>query len=485
MSRYWWSWFHLAAGALLLLGGAPARAQSTDGTVRELQKQIAELQVQVKALEAANQQKDRNLQVVDQRIKVLDRKVEVQQETQRDFTRELPKVDFNYKDQGGLTLKTEDGANRFTVGGWMQADGRYYTTQSPGAASTFLMRRVRPYFEGTIDKYYDFNVMIDFGQGQTLLENAYADIHYFPEFRLQAGKFKEPASLERWQDDRWNEFAERALPVNLVPDRDIGAQFHGQLWHDLLEYHLGVFNGSTDNSAASDFAGHNGKEFSGRIFVKPFATYSNERLQGFGLGVAGTYETSDKNIPLDTYKTAAQNVFFQYNKNAFPAGNRYRFAPQFYYYTGPFGLLGDFVYNSQELGVFNIVKGVATSKTRQISNYAWAITGNYVLTGEEAAFDGINPRHPFDPRIGSWGAFELVARVEQLVADQDAFNDGFANPATSAGWALGWGVGFNWWLSRRFKLQTDYVRTTFHHGAPNGDTRKPESAFLQELQILF
>jgi phosphate-selective porin OprO and OprP len=288
--------------------------------------------------------------------------------------------------------------------------------------------------------------------------------------------------LERWQDDRWNEFAERALTNQLVPDRDIGVQFHGKLWGDVLEYHLGVFNGSTDAVATPDFDGNNAKDLSGRVFVRPFAGYSNEMLTGLGIGMAGTFGTSEKKIALDTYKTAAQNVFFQYNPNAFGAGNRYRYSPQLYYYAGPFGLLGEFVYNSEEVG---IVSAKGRSTTRQVANYAWNLTGNYVLTGEEATFDGIIPRHNFDPRIGNWGALELVARVDQLVVDQDAFHDGFANPSTSAGWALEWGVGFNWWLSRRLKLQTDYVRTTFHQGAPKGGTRKPESAFLQELQILF
>jgi phosphate-selective porin OprO/OprP len=482
MLRYRWLWFHLAAAVFLLLGARQARAQSTDASLRELKKQIAELQAQVKALQAASQQKDRNLQAVDQHVKVLDRRVEVQQQAQRDFTRELPKVDFNYRDWGGVTVRSNDGANRFTVGGWIQADGRYYTTQSPGASSTFLIRRARPFIDGTVDNYYDFRFMPDFGQGTFTLQDAFADIHYFPEFRLRAGKFKEPVGLERWQDDRWNEFVERALPSQLVPDRDIGFQFHGKLWHDVVEYHLGVFNGSTDNLATSDFDGNNAKDLSGRIFVRPFAAYSGEPLTGLGIGMAGTYGTSEKNIALDTYRSAAQNIFFQYNKNAFAAGNRYRYSPQFYYYTGRLGLLGEFVYNSQEIGAFNS-KGKST--TRQISNYAWHITGNYVLTGEDTSFDGINPRHNFDPRAGYWGAFELVARTDQLVVDQDAFNDGFANPATSAGWALEWGVGVNWWLSRKVKLMTDYSRTTFHQGAPNGDARKPESVFLQELQILF
>jgi len=345
-----WSWPHLAAAAWLLAAVSPASAQSTAATVRELQRRIEQLERQVQALQAANQRKERSLQAVDRRVEVLDRKVEVQQQAQRHITQSLPKVDFDYKDQGGLTLKSADGANRFTVGGWFQADGRYYTTQSPGAASTFLIRRARPFLEGTVDNYYDFRMMPDFGQGTVTLQDAYADVHYFPQLRLRAGKFKEPVGLERWQDDRWNEFAERALTNQLVPDRDIGLQFHGKLWDDLLEYHLGVFNGSTDAVVTPDFDFNNAKDLLGRIFVRPFARVHSEALSGLGVGFAATYGTSEKNIPLDTYRTAAQNVFFQYNKNAFAAGNRYRYSPQFYYYAGPFGVLGEFVYNSQEVG---------------------------------------------------------------------------------------------------------------------------------------
>ena len=319
--KYRWSRFHLAVGGLVLLFAAPALAQSRDEQLRQLQQRVAELERQIKLLQAANQRKEQNLQSIDQRVKVLDRKVEVQRETQHEFVHALPKADFNYKDQGGLTIKSDDSAYRFTVGGWVQADGRYYTTQSPGSPATFLIRRARPYLEGTVDKYYDFRVMTDFGQGTVTLQDAYTDIHYFAEFRLRVGQFKEPVGLERWQDDRWNEFVERALTNQLVPDRDIGAQFHGKLWHDTVEYHLGVFNGSQDAVATTSFDGNNAKDLSGRIFIHPFATYSSETLQGFGIGMAGTYGTSEKNIPLDIYKTAAQNTFFQYNSNAFAAGN--------------------------------------------------------------------------------------------------------------------------------------------------------------------
>jgi phosphate-selective porin OprO and OprP len=481
-----WLWPGLAIGVWILLAARPAPAQSVDARMRELEKRIAQLEDQVRTLRAANQQKERNLQAVDRQVKVLDRKVEVQQETQRDFTRALPKVDFDYKNQGGLTVKTEDEAYRFTIGGWIQADGRYYTSEPSGVSDTFVMRRVRPYLEGTVDKYYDFRVMSDLGQGTVTLQDAFADIHYFPEVRFRGGKFKEPVGLERWQDDRWNEFVERALPTQLVPDRDIGVEFHGEPWRRMLEYEVGLYNGGPDNVATSDFDNDNGKEFGGRLFLRPFNNYSSEMLRGFGLGFAANYNTSNKGLVLDTYRSAGQNVFFRYTKtadaSAVATGNRSRYSPQFYYYSGPFGLLGEFVYNSQKIGL--VSRSLGKFPTSQISNYAWNLTGNYVVTGEAAGFDGITPRHNFDPRAGYWGAFELVARADQLVVDPQVFTEGFADPSVSADWALEWSIGFNWWLSRRLKLQTDYSRTTFHQGARDGN-RRPEGAFLQELQILF
>ena len=56
---------------------------------------------------------------------------------------------------------------------------------------------------------------------------------------------------------------------------------------------------------------------------------------------------------------------------------------------------------------------------------------SYVLTGEDASFDGVKPAHPFDPKSDNWGAFELVGRMSRLDVDSNAFPV-FASAATSA-----------------------------------------------------
>src|SRR5260370_3061112 len=117
---------------------------------------------------------------------------------------------------------------------------------------SLLLRRVRTYLEGTVGKYYDFRFMEDFGQGTTMLEDAYADIHYWPEFRLRVGKFREPVGLERLEEGRAIKFVERGLPTDLVPDRHLVFNLHGDLFAQRFEDALWLFNGTPDNTATDD-----------------------------------------------------------------------------------------------------------------------------------------------------------------------------------------------------------------------------------------
>lgn len=78
--------------------------------------------------------------------------------------------------------------------------------------------------------------------------------------------------LERLEEDRALKFVERALPSDLVPDRDLGFDLHGNLFAQRVDYALGLFNGTPDNTATADSDNNDGKDFTGRIFVIPSPT---------------------------------------------------------------------------------------------------------------------------------------------------------------------------------------------------------------------
>ena len=74
------------------------------------------------------------------------------------------------------------------------------------------MTRARPILEGTLGGIYDFRFTPDFGQGKTVIQDAYITARFRPEFQVTAGKFKSPVGLERLQSANDIRFVARGVP---------------------------------------------------------------------------------------------------------------------------------------------------------------------------------------------------------------------------------------------------------------------------------
>jgi phosphate-selective porin OprO/OprP len=107
-----------------------------------------------------------------------------------------------------------------------------------------------------------------------------------------------------------------------------------------------------------------------------------------------------------------------------------------------------------------------------------------LLTGENAAFDGIKPLHDFDPRSNQWGAFELVGRLSELDVDKRAFPT-FASLATSSSSAFERTFGATWYWSHAVKFNLDFSYTTFDKGAAGDADHEPERAVMARTQLRF
>ncbi|MGH7948969.1 MAG: OprO/OprP family phosphate-selective porin, partial [Candidatus Binataceae bacterium] len=330
----------------------------------------------------------------------------------------------------GFFLESQDGEFKLRVGGYIQEDSRWYTTgDKPTTGSTFVMRRVRLIVDGDVFKQFSFRMSPDFGEGQVRLFDAYIDYHPMAEFSVRAGKYKEPVGLERLRSAQHLTFVERALPDNLVPNRDTGVDIHGELFEGSLNYALGVYNGVRDHST-DDFASGSPKEFAARFFGYPFKQTTIEELEGLGLGVAGTI--GDQRGALATYNTAGRTTFFAYSKGVSASGLRWRVSPQVYYSYRSFGLLTEFVQN-----VTSVTKAPAKGMPQpifgDIRNIGWQAAGSYLLTGEKAMYGAVKVLNPFDPfGAGGYGAWEIGARYSQLLVDGDAFRRGFASLSSSS-----------------------------------------------------
>jgi phosphate-selective porin OprO/OprP len=338
-----------------------------------------------------------------------------------------------------------------------------------------------------VGKYYNFNITPDFGQGKTVLQDAYLNITYFDFASLRTGKYKAPLDLERLQSDRDLEFSERSLIQNLVPNRDYGVDIHGRLLNGRLFYDAAVMNGVPNNTASVDSDLNDGKDFVGRAFATPFELSENEWLKNLGFGL-GASVGDERGSTISTYKTYGMSTYFTYNKGVTASGERTRLDPQAYYYWRGFGLMGEYAQDQHSLNLTTTAHKKYVNRTDTFRDTGYMAQASYLLTGEDASYGWVRPRRVFDPRVGTWGAWELAARISNTSADPRLFKLGFADPSVSAKTATEYAAGVNWYLNSNIKWQFDYARTFFNGGA--GTTAAPkdrpdESVFESQLQISF
>lgn len=390
-------------------------------------------------------------------------------------------------DHGGAAITSTDGAYELRIRGVVQTDLRLFVNDEHKLTDQFVFRRARPYIEGKIARAVTFRLMPDFAEGKAVLYDAWFDVRATDGLRLRVGKAKAPFGLERLVNDTAITFGERAYPTTLSPNRDLGVELHGDFFGGVLGYSLGIYNGVPDNGL-SDGDQDDSKEVVGRLEVGPFARSDVKALRGLRIGFATTRGEKTGTVAspyLTGYKTFGQNTFFSFLQDTtagapaasttLAAGLHARQTAQLYWPIGPLALLGEVVVTDERVA--------RAGQSSLLHNVAWNGMASFVLTGEDATFDGPTPRHAFDVGDGYFGAVEVAVRGTELHVDHGSFPQ-FADGSRSARDAFEVAAGLNWYPLAQLKFVTDFARTTFRGGAVNGP-RDAENLFLLRTQLAF
>jgi phosphate-selective porin OprO and OprP len=422
---------------------------------------------------------------LEQKILVLERKQEIKDEDAAAAALKTPKITI---DDGGFTFASPDTTTFIKLHGLVQADSRWFSHDTGITNNdTFLIRRARLIFEGAFGKIFSFQLVPEFGGGAAGVSNApviydaNVGVALDPAFQLKFGKFKSPIGQEMLQNDAFLLFAERSLATNLVPFRDVGVQASGDVFDGRLNYAVGVFNGAADATYANNVDLDNNKDFVARVIARPFRNDPDSPLSGLGFGIAGSHGLNNRSATLTSgYKSDAQETFFSYRSTVLQNGESWRVAPQLNFYSGPFGLQGEYTVSA--------VTAVLGLNQAELHNEAWQAAVGYVLTGEDASYAGFKPRNPFNLSKGTWGAVEVGARVAQLKIDRQAFPI-YADPLLSARQATAFGIGVNWYLNQTVRATLDYFQTDFDRVGAGSSTNavigQDEKAIVTRLQIGF
>jgi phosphate-selective porin OprO/OprP len=466
---------------LLVVTATPALAQppanppanSIDARLAAIEQRLGllEKQVGIQAPPAAADLGDR-LEALDQQIRIVGRQRELDQDAAAAKAASTATVDAS---RDGFSIRSSDNNFQLRLGGYIQADGRFFMGPAQIDTSTFLLRRIRPIIQGTVYKNIDFRIMTDFGSGNVIVQEAYADLRYWKKASFRFGKFKSPFGLERLQSAADITFVDRGFPTALAPNRDEGVQVYGDFGGGAISYSVAVTNGVVDGGII-DFDSNDGKDGVARVFIQPFLKNGiQHKFSGLGFGIAAS-RGRQSGTALPTYKTIGQSTIFSYSAGVVADGDRQRYGPQAYYYVGPFGVLAEYTASTSDL------RKAAVAET--ITHRAWQVAGSYFLTGENKSYKSTSPLSPFDPSSHGKGAFELSARVGEITFDQSAFDLGFANPATSVHAAREWVAGANWYLNRNAKFVFNYEQTRFIYGSTDGN-RVTEHGLLGRFQVSF
>ena len=458
--------------------------------ISTLKKEIQVLEQKVEDLEKrqtvqTNSAPPAQIEALDQKVRILERERENDQEEAAALAKTQPRLAIS---QNGVSFSSADSNFVAQLHAVVQVDTRsFFKDGDNNGTDGFLLRRARPIFTGTVFRDFDYNFTPDFGGNTVQIFDAFVNYHYNEALQLQVGKFKAPIGLEALVADRDLLFNERSLATDLVPNRDLGAQLHGDVLGGGVSYAIGLFNGDTDyNGTTVNSPIGDDKAVEGRVFFQPWIASHVKALQGLGFGVAGSYlanhpQTNSSTGLTPGYTTDGQQKFFTYNNGVNADGAGWRIAPQGYYYWGPLGFLGEYTISDQNVA--------SATKSANIHNSGWQAAGSWVLTGEDASYYGVTPIHSFDPRVNEWGAWQLVARIAGLDVDDKAFSDGFASSTKSADSALAWSVGLNWYLNRNVRANVSFSRTTFDgftgKPAPGVVPAQAENVLFTRLQVAF
>lgn len=407
------------------------------------------------------------------------------EELQKESSKELKPF---YKD--GFKLESRDKNFSMQISGRVQADFRYFDDSDKN--DTFDIRRARLEAQGTLYKYFDYKVSVDFA-GTATLKDAWINYKYFPGAQIKVGQFYYPFGNEDTASSKYFEFLEvSSITTALVPARDRGIAIHGDVCNGYVWYQAGIYNGAGENGTENndDF------DYAARFVYNPTAKSKGAfkawvgASYGFGQQ-AGTSSTADISIKPET---RSGNTYVSVDIPTNRSYDRQRMGAEATLLYGPAMLKGEFLRTTYDFEKKADIEG----------GY---VTAGFFLTGEQRSVKNgqlarQTVKKPFDPEKGQWGAWELAARYSMFKVDDKFFRTNGLYPGWTAVSSTSyvnegdaWTVALNWHLNPMIRVMANWVHSEASNdlsgGTSNifthdsGNATDVEDAFLMRVQLEF
>lgn len=327
--------------------------------------------------------------------------------------------------------------------GYVQTDVYLPFGESP-AFPEFLIRRARLAATGYFQEKFRYMLYARFDQGKAQLNEAFVESRHLPFAKIRIGQFKVPFSLANLTSSTQLDVMDRSLIIdNFAPDYDIGIMVFGKFWQEHFDYAVGVFNGRgrnvQENNRAKDIIGH--------LVIAPFSTLNIQFLES--LHLAGSISSGYRHDDLSqgSYQTSIGTPFFSFGDSILQEGRLKRRGVDLDWIRGSTSVKAEYLKAERQ----NISETEGTTHLIAKGFYA---TLTQFLTGEQKGRNSaVKPKSNLDPQRGDWGAFELVARYEQLQLSQQILSEGLA---TGIHDLRSISAGLNWYPNDDIKLVINF-----------------------------
>jgi phosphate-selective porin OprO and OprP len=325
-----------------------------------------------------------------------------------------------------------------------------------GSADAFDLSRRRIGVEGQIGNLFDFQVERELDNTQPW-RDVYLNYRHSGELQVQAGKFKQPFSLDENTSAANLDFVYRSrIATQLAPGRDVGVMAHGRALDRLLGYQLGVFTHDGENARPrNDAFVYGNRTIAGRLVVQPVQAKQSV-LRDLQLGVAFTTTEVPEGISGLRGRTAMDASFFP--ADHWVQGARRRVGFELRWRPGPWSVKAEYMRASTE----RRGQSVDDTDLPDLLATGWYLSGTYLVTGERKANGADAPRRPLFR--GGYGALELASRIEHLRFSSGSGDEPPSiSPRAEVVLANADRVatfGLNWYPIRGVKVQANVVSET-------------------------
>jgi phosphate-selective porin OprO and OprP len=469
----------LAASVAVLFCGvsAPARAVDMEDLVEKLREKGV--------LSEEEYQEMRTDVRAEKRKAALERAVEEEHAAKK---KESAATELTGRFKEGFTWESGDKQNSISVSGRVHADFRSFSEDSTNAnsADTFDVRRAYLGISGKLYGDWGYTVNADFGSLGADLDVAHVDYNGLP-VKIRAGQFKMPFSLEELTSSRFLDFQERGFANALVPGKERGLMFHGEVVKGLV-YAVAASNGAGKNANETN-AVVDDKDLIGRVAVN-FAEFTGSKDAVMHLGGAFTTGT----IPVaaaPSGRTEGRGLTF-FTPAAFTGAetDRERTGAELALAWNQIKLQSEWI-NANYSGT----SAGGDSYDRDISSYyagiSWLITGEkYADSYKGGTFGAIKPNRAFRKGGEGWGAWEVGVRYSVWDAGDFATTNAAGTGLPTAGTtseAEAITVGLKWIPNTNTRVYLNYVQTDFDTpvAVAGGGTTNDEKAVTMRAAVYF